>query len=70
MARPKLFQYAVIWHPTEKQIKDEDKKSEVVVTPTIVLANDDKQAGMIAVMAIPEKYKTQLDQLDIAVRAF
>lgn len=70
MVRPKLFQYAVIWHPTEKQIKDEDKKSKVVVEPKIVLANDDKQAGMIAVMSIPEEFKNQLDQLDIAVRPF
>lgn len=29
MSTAKLFQYAILWHPTEKQVKDEGLKSKV-----------------------------------------
>lgn len=70
MTKPTLFQYAVIWHPTEKQIKDEDAKSKILVDPKIILANDATSANMSAVMDIPVDYKLQLDQIQIAMRPF
>ena len=68
--KPKLFQYAVIWHPSEKQIKDEGKKSEVLVQPTTELLKDAAAAAMKAAMSIPATHKDQLDQIEIAVRPF
>lgn len=68
--KQKLFQYAVLWHPTEKQVKDEGLKSKVIVEPKTVLAPDQNAANMAAVMEIPLDYKNQLDQIEIAIRPF
>jgi hypothetical protein len=67
--RSRIFQYAVLWHPTDAEIK-EGKKSKMIVEPTILLANDTNSANMAAVMAIPSEYKEQLDQIEIALRPF
>lgn len=67
--KAKLFTYAVIWHPNEKQIKD-GEKSRLVIEPTNILVKDLPSAQMTAAMAIPTEYKDQLDQLDIAIRDF
>lgn len=65
-----LFQYAVIWHPTEKQIKEESLQSKVLVDVTTVLAGSLDQVRMQAAMEIPADYKAQLGQIDIGVRPF
>jgi hypothetical protein len=70
MAKLKLFQYAILWHPTEKQMKDEDLKTKLLVEPTIILAADEKSAGMMAVMEIPAEKKGEIDQIEIAMRPF
>lgn len=70
MANQKLFQYAILWHPTEKQVKDDGAKSKVIVEPKTVLAVDQNGAAMAAAMDIPADYKTQLDQVEIALRSF
>lgn len=69
MARSKLFQYAILWHPTEKQEK-EGQKTTVVVEPKIILAPDLNAAGMMAAMEIPADKKGEVDQLEIAMRPF
>lgn len=70
MTQPTLFQYAIIWHPTEKQIKDEGVKSKVLVDPKYILAKDLNAANMTAIMEIPMEYKSQLDQIQVAMRPF
>lgn len=70
MSTSKLFQYAILFHPTEKQVKDEGMKSKVIVEPKTVLAVDQNGAAMAAAMEIPTEYKTQLDQIEIALRPF
>ena len=70
MSKQKLFQYAVLWHPTDKQIKDESAKSKLLVEPKTILANDQNSVNMTAAMEIPAEYKDQLDQIEIAVRPF
>lgn len=67
--KSRLFQYAVLWHPTESEMK-EGKKSKIIVDPTMLLANDQNSANMTAVMAIPAAYKEQLDQIEVALRHF
>jgi hypothetical protein len=66
----RLFNIAVLYHPTEKQIKDEGKKSEILVQPRTILAKDDKSAAMAAAMEIPADRKNELDQIEIAVAPF
>ena len=70
MSKSRLFQYAVLWHPTEKQLKEEGLKSKLLVDMTTVLAADQQSVTMSAAMAIPTEYKDQLDQIEIAVRPF
>lgn len=70
MATSKLFQYAILWHPTEKQVKDEGLKSKVLVEPKTILAADQQSAAMAAAMEIPAEKKTELDQIEIVLRPF
>lgn len=64
-----LFQYAILWHPTKKQI-EEGEKSKLVLPITDILATDVNQVNMLAAMSIPTEYKDQLEQIQIAVRPF
>lgn len=74
MAKGKLFEYAVIYHPKEK--KDaagnplESKKSLIVTDLTRVLATSDKEVGMLAAKSIPEEYTDKLDDVEIVIRPF
>lgn len=70
MATSKLFQYAILWHPTEKQIKDEGMKSKVLIEPKTILAVDQNGATMAAAMEIPSDKKSELDQIEIVLRPF
>lgn len=70
MSNPRLFQYAIIWHPTEKQTKDEGAKSKVLIEIKTILAMDEQKASIIAAMNIPVEYKDQLDQVEIAISPF
>jgi hypothetical protein len=69
----KLYEYAVIFNPLPT--KDENDrgaqpKAQLVVDVTRVLANNDKEAMMLAARAIPEQYTDKLDRLEIAIRPF
>lgn len=70
MANSKLFQYAILWHPTEKQAKEDGLKSIVLVEPKTVLAESQSSALMSAAMEIPVDRKGELDQIEIAMRPF
>jgi hypothetical protein len=70
MPKSKLFQYAIIWHPTEKQVKEDSTKSKLVKPLDTILAIDEKSVLMTAAMNIPTEYKEQLDQVEIVVRPF
>jgi len=70
MVNQKLFQYAILWHPTEKQIKDDGLKSKVLVEPKTILAVDQSGAAMAAAMEIPTEKKLELDQIEIVLRPF
>jgi len=65
----KLFEYAAIFNPTAKEVK-EGIKPEVVVKPTTVLAKNDKEVALVAARAIPESFSAKLDQVEIAFRPF
>lgn len=69
MTKAKLFQYAIIWHPTEKEVKD-GLKSKIISDLKTVLAVDQNAASMVAAMSIPNEYRDSLDQIDIAIRPF
>ena len=68
--KQKLFVFAILWHPTEKQVKDDGAKSKVLVEPKTILSSDQTSAAMAAAMEIPADYKTQLDQVEICIKPF
>lgn len=67
---PKLFQVAILWHPTEKQKKDDGAKSVIVLPPKFILATDAQNALMAGAMEIPADKREQLDQVEVVVKAF
>lgn len=73
MAKGKLFEYAVLYHPKEKKDAHgniEDQKSEIVVEPRRVLAATEQEVGMLAAKAIPDTFNDKLAQIEIVIRPF
>jgi hypothetical protein len=66
----KLFQYSVLWLPTEKQVKDDDAKPKILKDITSAVAASEDEVKMLAAIDIPAEYKNQLSQVVIAVRPF
>jgi hypothetical protein len=69
MEKQKLFQYAIIWHPTKEEAKTQ-MKSLIVKDITTVLATDDRSLLILASREIPAMYLNQLDQIEIVIRSF
>ena len=70
MATAKLFQYAILWHPTEKQVKEEGLKSKILTELTTILAQDQSTASMSAVMQVPKDLQNELNQIEVVIRPF
>lgn len=71
MAKGRLFEYAVLYHPKptkEQNERGETPKSDIVVDLTSILALDDKQVAIIASRALPDKYIECLEDVEIVVR--
>jgi len=64
----RLYEVAVLWHPTEKQVKDDGKESMIVTGPKTVLAGSDQAVLLQIAKEIPEGMK--LDQVEVVVRPF
>ena len=59
----KIFEYAIVFHPTKKARKEDDAKSEILGKVTSVLARDESHAALLAARDIPELYADKLDQV-------
>lgn len=74
MAKGKLFEYAVLYHPREK--KDaagnplESKKSILVGEVARIIAGSDKEVAMLAAKSIPDEYNDKLEDVEIVIRPF
>lgn len=64
-----LFQYVLLWHPTTDESK-EGKKSKILKDLTMVLAQDQKTAAILAARSIPDEYVEALDQVEVIIRPF
>lgn len=69
MARLKLFQTAVLFHPTDEESK-KGEKSKIIVELKTSLATDEKTAAMQANFSIPEEYRDKLEQVEVLVVNF
>lgn len=65
----KIFEYAIILHPTRKA-KEDGAPSKLVKEPTCILASDQNAALVLAARAIPEDLLDKLDRVEVAVRPF
>lgn len=71
MARGKLFEYAVLYHPKPKKDSDGNDitpKSLLVTDLQRVLAESDKAVGMLAARGIGEEYADKLEDVEILIR--
>jgi hypothetical protein len=69
MHKPRLFQYAVIKHPTEEEVKA-GKKSEVLVPPSDWILCSEEEAQIRASRAIPDDELANAPRIEVAVRPF
>lgn len=66
----KLFEYAMLLHPEVDRDGKTEGKTEVLKHPSTLLAQDEKQVGMLAAREIPDKHIDHLDRVEIIVRPF
>lgn len=69
MEKAKLFEYAVIYHPNNKEEKN-GKKAHVVLDPSTIMATNESVATMQVIKKIPKEYDDRMEQLEIAIRPF
>lgn len=69
MERSKLFTYAVIFNPTEIEVK-EGKVAKIISEPQNILARTVEEVSMKAIKSIPSEYDNCLDRVDVVVRPF
>jgi hypothetical protein len=70
MARGKLFEYAVLYHPRKKEKDEVEKVSVLIVDKTSVLAATEQEVSIKAARSIPEEYLDKLQDVEILVRPF
>ena len=73
MAKGKLFEYAVLYHPKktkEQNERGEEPKSILLVKPTQVLSTGDQEVAMLAARALPADYVDKLEDVEVLVRPF
>jgi hypothetical protein len=65
-----LFEYAIWKDRKVDKDGDEVEAALVLVSPTVVLADNDKQVGIKAARDIPEEHMGDLDRIQVVVRPF
>ena len=65
----KLFEYAVVFTPTKKEVA-EGNKQEIILKPNTILAANEQAAAMQVAREIPDAYADRLDQLEVCIRPF
>lgn len=70
--RARLYEYAVLYHPEPEEVggKVVEKRSELIVDLTTVLATSEQEVLIQASRVIPEQYLDKLKGVEIAVRPF
>jgi len=64
-----VFQVCLVKKPTKKEAED-GIQEELILAPTAVIANDDKSAGVQAVMQNKDKITGDLSRVEVLVRPF
>ncbi len=69
MAKLKVFQSIILFHPTEEESK-KGEKSKIIRDLQTLLEKDEKTAAMNPNFEIPEEYRDRLDQIEIIISNF
>lgn len=69
MKKQKLFEYVIIKHPSDKEF-EKGKRSEVIVGPNTIMADDLNTVNTIAAREIPAPLMKELDRVEVAARPF
>lgn len=70
MEKERLYQFAVIKHPTSEERK-QGKRSEIIVRPSgFLLAHTEQEVVMRATKSIPDEHMDHANRLEVAVRPF
>lgn len=64
-----LYEVALIEKPTKKELED-GKAERLILPPTPVIADNDKSAGVQAVMQNKDKISGDLSRVEVLVRPF
>lgn len=73
MARGKVFEYAVLYHPKQTKdtaVNDTTPARSIIVNPTQTMATNEKEVGLRASRAIPKDFDDRLDDCEVLVRPF
>jgi hypothetical protein len=73
MARSKLFEYIILYHPKNKKDKDGNdvtEKTKLIGASKSFLGKDEREVSMVAAREIPEKYLHDLERVEIVIRPF
>jgi hypothetical protein len=71
--RAKLFEYAVLYHPTPtKEQKDNgtEPDSKLILGVATMLAVNEQEVGMQIARELDEEYMSKISQIDIIIRPF
>jgi hypothetical protein len=69
MEKQRLFEYAILLHPTKKEF-EEGKRTEIIKRPETILAVNEDKAVMLANTKIPAEHIEKIDRIEIPVRPF
>lgn len=74
MAKGKLFEYALLYHPKPLKNSDgtttEQKSTQLNGSVMTVLAGSDQEVSIIAARSIPVEYLDKLEDVEIVIRPF
>lgn len=60
----RVFQYTIILQPSDKE------KGQVLVPISEITAASEREARIVAERAIPDKWMTELDRVEVQIRPF
>ena len=73
MAKSKLFEYIILYHPKDKKDKDGNditEKTKLVRASKSFLGKDEREVSMVAAREIPDEYLDDLERVEIVIRPF
>jgi hypothetical protein len=68
--KKQLFQYCILWHPSEQMIKEGKGETKMIQEPKFILSKDEGGVKMLASREIPDTYINELEQIEILITAF